>query len=194
METITQQINPVHPDKPDIILVVEDDPNSRLLLKTYLNSDGYQVKMATTGEEALKLITEIHPSAVVLDVLLPKMNGYDVCRCIKNSETTHFIPVVMATALRGNNERIQGIESGADDFINKPFNRVELLTRIKSLLRIKRLHEDLEEKVKELEKAKVKLRKLAITDGLTGLYNYRHFRRQLHIEILRSKRYCFDKG
>jgi diguanylate cyclase (GGDEF)-like protein len=189
LELNAQQSKQMHPEKKDVILVVEDEPNSRLLLKTYLTSDGYQVMMANTGEDALKLIKDIHPSAVILDVLLPKMNGYEVCKRMKNSETTHFIPVVMATALRGNNERVQGIEAGADDFINKPFNRVELLTRIKSLLRIKRLHEALEEKVHELEIAKTKLRKLAVTDGLTGLYNYRAFRRQLHIEILRSKRF-----
>jgi len=177
------------PVKKDIILVVEDEPNSQLLLKTYLSSDGYDVKIARTGEEALKLSSTMQPSAVVLDVMLPKMNGYEVCKRLKNSETTHFIPVVMATALRGNDERIQGIEAGADDFINKPFNRVELLTRIKSLLRIKRLHEALEEKVKELVSAEIKLRKLAVTDGLTGLYNYRAFRRQLHLEISRSKRF-----
>jgi len=107
--------------KKDIILVVEDEPNSQLLLKTYLSSDGYDVKIARTGEEALKISSTIQPSAVVLDVMLPKMNGYEVCKRLKKSETTHFIPVVMATALRGNDERVQGIEAGADDFINKPF-------------------------------------------------------------------------
>jgi two-component system cell cycle response regulator len=178
-----------NPFKKDVILVVEDEPNSQLLLKTYLTSDGYDVKIARTGEEALILTANVQPSAVVLDVMLPQMNGYEVCKRLKNSENTHFIPVVMATALRGNDERIQGIEAGADDFINKPFNRVELLTRIKSLLRIKRLHEALEEKVKELVSAEVKLRKLAVTDGLTGLYNYRAFRRQLHLEVSRSRRF-----
>ncbi|MFH1942715.1 MAG: diguanylate cyclase [bacterium] len=171
------------------ILIVEDETNSRFLLQTYLTSDGYDVKMAKNGEEALTMIAEDPPSAIILDILLPKIDGYEVCRRLKTSENTSFIPIILVTALRGDKERIQGIEVGADDFISKPFNRVELLTRIKSLLRIKRLHEDLEQKVQELEKAKEKLRKLAVTDGLTGLYNYRAFRRQLQLEISRSRRF-----
>jgi len=175
--------------KQDVVLVVEDEANSRLLLKTYLTSEGYDVRLAKSGEEALRMVAEDPPNAIVLDILLPKMDGYEVCKRLKNSEDTNFVPVVMATALRGDEQRIRGIEAGADDFVSKPFNRVELLTRIKSLLRIKRLHDDLEQKVLELEKAKAKLRKLAVTDGLTGLFNYRAFRRQLHLEISRSKRF-----
>ena len=189
MDAVSAKNLPAQSEEQDVILVVEDETNSRFLLKTYLTSEGYGVRMAKSGEEALRMVAEDPPSAIVLDILLPKMDGYEVCKRLKTSENTNFIPVVMATALRGNQQRIQGIEAGADDFISKPFNRVELLTRIKSLLRIKRLHEDLERKVQELEKTKAKLRKLAVTDGLTGLFNYRAFRRQLHMEISRSRRF-----
>lgn len=173
----------------DFILVVEDETNSRLLLKTYLSSVGYSVKMAGSGEEALKIIAEQPPSVIILDIILPGIDGYDVCRKLKHSIRTSFIPIIMVTALRGDQERVQGIEVGADDFISKPFNRVELLTRIKSLLRIKALNDTLEQKIEELEKTKAKLRRLAVTDGLTGLFNYRAFRRQLHLEISRSDRF-----
>ena len=173
----------------DFILVVEDETNSRLLLKTYLTSDDYNVKLARSGEEALEIAAAHPPSVIILDIILPGMNGYEVCKRLKHSIRTSFIPIILVTALRGNDERVQGIEAGADDFISKPFNRVELLTRIKSLLRIKALNDALEQKIEELEKAKAKLRKLAVTDGLTGLYNYRAFRRQLHMEIQRSKRF-----
>ncbi len=176
-------------ERMDTILIVEDETNNRLLLKTYLTSDGYQVKIAKNGEEALRIVAEDPPSAIVLDVLLPNIDGFEVCRRLKSSEMTSFIPVIMVTALRGNEERVKGNEVGADDFVQKPFNRVEILTRIKSLLRIKGLHEALKQKVTELEKAKSKLRQLAVTDGLTGLYNYRAFRQQLHQEISRSKRF-----
>ncbi len=189
MIAVVSKDSPDQDKKQDVVLVVEDEANSRLLLKTYLTSEGYDVRLAKSGEEALRMVAEDPPNAVVLDILLPKMDGYEVCKRLKNSEDTHFVPVVMATALRGDEQRIRGIEAGADDFVSKPFNRVELLTRIKSLLRIKRLHNDLEQKVLELEKAKAKLRKLAVTDGLTGLFNYRAFRRQLHLEISRSKRF-----
>lgn len=173
----------------DFVLVVEDETNSRLLLKTYLSSVGYSVKMAGSGEEALKIIAEQQPSVIILDIILPGIDGYDVCRKLKHSIRTSFIPIIMVTALRGDQERVQGIEVGADDFISKPFNRVELLTRIKSLLRIKALNDALEQKIGELEKTKAKLRRLAVTDGLTGLFNYRAFRRQLHLEISRSDRF-----
>ena len=180
----------VSPDRiQGFILVVEDEANSRLLLKTYLTSEGYEVKTARSGEEALDIVAESQPSVIILDIILPGINGYDVCKRLKHSIVTNFIPVILVTALRGNDEHIQGIEAGADDFISKPFNRVELLTRIKSLLRIKALNDALEQKIEELEKARTKLRKLAVTDGLTGLFNYRAFRRQLHLEIQRSKRF-----
>ena len=189
MIAVVSKDSPDQDKKQDVVLVVEDEANSRLLLKTYLTSEGYDVRLAKSGEEALRMVAEDPPNAIVLDILLPKMDGYEVCKRLKNSEDTNFVPVVMATALRGDEQRIRGIEAGADDFVSKPFNRVELLTRIKSLLRIKRLHDDLKQKVLELEKAKAKLRKLAVTDGLTGLFNYRAFRRQLHSEISRSKRF-----
>ena len=176
-------------DKRDLVLVVDDEANSRLLLKTYLSSAGYDVKTARTGEEALKVIKMETPSTIILDIMLPKLSGYDVCKKLKSSKTTDFIPIILVTALRGVQERVQGTEAGADDFVSKPFNRIELLTRVKSLLRIKRLHETLEHKVKELQKTQSKLKQMAVTDGLTGLNNYRAFMHQLHMEISRSKRF-----
>lgn len=175
--------------KKDVILIVDDEPSNRLLLKEILTSNGYEVRMARRGSEALKMVQEDPPSAVILDVLLPDMNGMQICRKMKSTEQTRFIPIVLLTALRGNQERIQGIEAGADDFISKPVHRVELLTRIKSLVRIKHLNEILEQKVAELESVREKLKTLAVTDGLTGVYNYRAFRRQLKHEISRSRRF-----
>jgi two-component system cell cycle response regulator len=189
VNTIPSEKDSLIETKQDFILIVEDETNNRYLLKTYLTSDGHAVKMAKSGEEALEMVSEEPPSVIILDILLPKMNGFEVCRRLKHSVNTSFIPIILVTALRGNKERIEGIEAGADDFINKPLNRVELLTRVKSLLRIKALNDALEQKVEELEKAKAKLRKLAVTDGLTGLFNYRAFKRQLHLEISRSKRF-----
>ncbi len=174
---------------PDLVLVVDDKSNNRLLFQTYLSSAGYEVRAAKTGEEALACFQEERPpSAVVLDVLLPKLNGYEVCRRIKSMEQARFVPVILVTALHGEEERMRGIEAGADDFIGRPFNRLELLIRIKSLMRIKQLHDALEQKVVELEKAKGQLAQLAVTDGLTGVYNYQYFKHKLQQEIARSKR------
>jgi len=172
-----------------LVLIVDDEANNRLLLKTYLSKEGYEVKIARSGEEALTSITSIKPDVIVLDVMLPGMDGYEVCSRLKSFEKSKFIPILLATALRGTTERTRGIEAGADDFISKPYNRVELVTRIKSLVRIGKLYRALSEKVQELEIAKNKLKRLAVTDGLTGLYNYRAFQHQLHLEISRSKRF-----
>lgn len=186
---------PAHPGDQDgpirePILIVDDDANSRLLLSTLLAAEGYTVQQARSGEEALDWCQRHTPCAVILDVRLPGINGFEVCRRLKSDERGLFLPIVMATALRGNEQRIMGVEAGADDFIGKPYNRVELATRIKSLLRIQKLHRALEEKVSELEAAKEKLSRLAVTDGLTGLFNYRAFQTQLRLELSRSRRFA----
>ncbi|MDZ7401341.1 MAG: PleD family two-component system response regulator [candidate division KSB1 bacterium] len=171
------------------ILVVDDIPLNRKLQKTYLESVGYQVILANDGIEALQRIDEERPDLILLDVMMPKMNGFQVCRRLKSLESTRFIPIIMVTALNEVDDKVRGIEAGADDFISKPFNKLELLARVKSLLRIKYLHDELELKIKELEIAQSKLIQLAITDGLTGLYNYRYFKEQLTQEITRAKRH-----
>lgn len=188
METLSTNDGARH-ESEDFILVVDDKANNRLLLNTYLVSAGYRVQLAHSGEEALNTIVENAPHLIVLDVLLPKMNGYEVCRTVKISDKFRFIPVILVTALQGEEERVKGIEAGADDFIGRPINKLELLTRVKSLLRIKRLHEDLEQKILELERAKLQLQQLAVTDGLTGLYNYQYFKHKLQIEVARSLRH-----
>lgn len=171
------------------ILVVDDVPVNIQLLTTYLSSEGYSVISAKDGDEAIAQIHRFHPDLVLLDVMMPKKNGFEVCKIIKSHEETNFIPVIMVTALNELQDKIKGMDSGADDFISKPFNKLELLARVRSLLRIKYLHDELQEKVYELQKAKEELRQLAITDGLTGLYNYRHFKEQLQQELNRALRH-----
>jgi len=171
------------------ILVVDDVPANVQLLTTYLKTVGYQVIPARDGEEALALVREAKPDLVLLDVMMPKLNGFEVCKRIKSDEATQYIPVIMVTALNDIEDKIKGQEAGADDFISKPFNKLELLTRVKSLLRIKSLHDQLAEKIAELEIAKERLRQLAITDGLTGLYNHRYLKEFLKRELERARRH-----
>ncbi|MBN1350253.1 diguanylate cyclase [candidate division KSB1 bacterium] len=170
------------------ILVVDDVPINIKLQKTYLSAVGYEVIDAKDGLEALLKARKEKPDLILLDVMMPKMNGFQVCQKLKNGDN-QFIPIIMVTALNEIEDKIKGIEAGADDFICKPFNKLELLARVKSLLRIKHLHDKLEEKVKELEEAHKQLRKLAITDGLTGLYNFRYFKDQLSQELNRGRRH-----
>ncbi|MBN1550799.1 diguanylate cyclase [bacterium] len=171
------------------VLIVDDVPLNRKLQQAYLDAVGYDVILAEDGVDALKKVNEEFPDLVLLDVMMPKMDGFQVCQRLKTDERTRFIPVILVTALNEISDKIKGIEAGADDFISKPFNKLELLARVKSLLRIKHLHDQLERKVKELEVTQKKLYQLAITDGLTGLYNYRYFNEQLELELHRAKRH-----
>ena len=171
------------------ILVVDDVPVNVQLLDTYLSAEGYEVIAASGGTEAIERAKEHLPDLILLDVMMPEMNGFDACRVLKSTIETKFIPVIMVTALNELADKIKGIDSGADEFLSKPFHKLELLARVRSLLRQKELHDELQEKVVELERAREDLKQLANTDGLTGLYNYRHFKEQLQQELTRATRY-----
>lgn len=171
------------------ILVVDDIPVNLQLLQAYLATQNYRTYIARNGVEALKQAELVEPDLILLDVMMPKMNGFETCKLLKKSEKARFTPIIMVTALNEIESKIQGIEAGADDFISKPFNKLELLARVKSLLRVKSLHDQLQEKIVQLESAKERLRELAVTDGLTGLKNYRHFKDVLSLEIKRAERH-----
>ena len=128
------------------ILVVDDNLQNVELLEAYLTMAGYEVCRAYDGQEALEKIPQVWPDLILLDIMMPRLNGYETCIRLKEDEHTRFIPIVMITALRETEDRIKGLEAGADDFLSKPFNRHELLARVKSLLRIKHLHDELERK------------------------------------------------
>jgi len=171
------------------ILVVDDIPVNIQLMQTYLSSVGYETVVARNGEEALVQVKDHQPDLLLLDVMMPKMDGFETCRLLKSNQETRYIPVIMVTALNEIEDKIKGIEAGADDFITKPFNKLELLARVKSLLRMKNLHDQLQDKIKQLEEAKERLRELAVTDGLTSLYNYRYFKEFLAQELRRAERH-----
>src|SRR5262245_36985149 len=133
------------------ILVVDDTANNVKLLKDLLTMKGYAVVTASSGPEGLEQIGKERPDLVLLDVMMPGMNGYDVCRKIRENPATAILPVVMATALDPGPERIKGLEAGADDFLTKPINQPELLARVRSLLRIKQLWDQITELNRTLE-------------------------------------------
>lgn len=122
------------------VLIVDDEQAIVELMGLYLKSD-YEVIPAYSGQEALNKVKSEKPDIILLDVMMPDMNGYEVCRVLKTSVETQFLPVVMVTALSGKDDRIKGIEVGADEFLGKPVNRLELVTRVRSLLRIKHLQD-----------------------------------------------------
>ena len=135
---------------PPNILVVDDTPRNVKLLADLLSVKGYVVRTAASGREALAKIDEEPPDLVLLDVVMPELSGYEVCRKIRDNPATKMLPVVMVTALDPSQERVKGIEAGADDFLTKPINQPELLARVKSLLRIKELHDMVEAQAGQL--------------------------------------------
>lgn len=132
------------------ILVVDDTPANVKLLADLLGVKGYSVVTAASGEEGLKQIGKHHPDLVLLDIMMPGMNGYEVCQAIRADPSTGILPVVMVTSLDPGQERIKGLEAGADDFLTKPVNQPELLARVKSLLRIRSLYNEVEKQKAEL--------------------------------------------
>lgn len=139
------------PDEPKFkVLIVDDEPMNVELLQAYLGAE-YVVISAFNGKEALQKVNEEKPDIVLLDIMMPGMNGYDVCKQLKCREATQLLPVVMVTALSNRDDRIRGVEAGADDFLIKPVDKVELSARIRSLLRIRYLHSSLEQEKHKLE-------------------------------------------
>ncbi|PYM43392.1 MAG: adenylate/guanylate cyclase domain-containing response regulator [Candidatus Rokuibacteriota bacterium] len=136
---------------PAKILVVDDTPQNVKLLADLLTAKGYAVVTASSGVQALEKVPKETPDLVLLDVVMPEMSGYEVCRKIRTNPATATLPVVMVTALDPAQERVKGIDAGADDFLSKPINQQELLARVRSLLRIKLLHDELAEWNRTLE-------------------------------------------
>jgi len=134
------------------ILVVDDIPSNAKLLKDVLSVQGHAVITAADGIEALARLDEASFDLVLLDVLMPGMNGYEVCAAIRAKAGLESLPVVMVTSLDARDERIKGLEAGADDFLTKPIDRQELLARVRSLLRIKRLHNQTLDQAQELSR------------------------------------------
>ena len=129
---------------PAKVLVVDDHISSRMTAVAFLSVEGYDVIEAENGPEALSRVATAKPDLVLLDVMMPGMDGFEVCRRLKGNAQTRLIPVVFVTALDDRRARLKGIEAGGDDFITKPFDQLELSARAKSLVQQKRLNEDLD--------------------------------------------------
>ncbi len=135
------------------ILVVDDSEQNIELLEAMLAPQGYAISTARDGEQALQMVTDTLPDLVLLDVMMPKLDGFEVTRRLREDPATTGIPILMLTALRELSDKVRGLELGADDFLSKPFNRVELVARVRSLLRIKQLRDELQAKNKLLHSA-----------------------------------------
>ncbi len=131
-------------DKLPTILVVDDDQQNLELVQAYLEDIECETVAARDGIEALELVAAARPDLILLDVMMPKMSGFEVCRRLKNDPDTSTIPVIMVTALNEFGDIERGIDSGTDDFVSKPINKLELLTRIRTMLKLKHLTDRLQ--------------------------------------------------
>ena len=122
----------------NLILIVDDDARGREALETTLATEGYRVEQAANGEEAISCARRLQPDVVLLDVMMPDMDGFDVCKILRSDPRTAEVPIILVTALDDRDALLQGIDAGADELITKPFNRLELRTRLRSITHINR--------------------------------------------------------
>jgi cyclic di-GMP phosphodiesterase len=148
---------------PSTILVVDDEPANRYLLEALLEPQGYTVFMAEDGEQALEAFGKHQPDLLLLDIMMPKLDGIEVCRRLKNNPDSRLTPVVLVSALAALDDRVRGLEAGADDFLTKPIEKIELMARVRALLKLK-AHTD------ELERAELVL--FALAQSIEGKDSY----------------------
>jgi putative two-component system response regulator len=137
-------------DKP-VILVVDDKPQNIELLEAHLVPQGYEIVKAANGEEALEKLSSNQIDLILLDVIMPGMDGFEVSRRVRQDEKNRLLPIILVTALRETEDRVRGIEAGCDDFISKPFDKMELLARVRSMLKVKAYNDLMSNYRKELE-------------------------------------------
>lgn len=164
------------------ILVIDDSRLISHVAKTILSKQGHEVILAQDGLSGLQTAKSEYPDLILLDLIMPVMDGYQVCEELKKEEKTKEISIIMLTSKAEPADKVRGLELGALDYVVKPFDEGELIARVNIQLRLKQLYEALQEKNQQLEK-------LANRDGLTGLYNHRYFHEQLSKDFLRAKRY-----
>jgi two-component system cell cycle response regulator len=134
------------------VLIVDDNEQNLELVQAYLEDLGCQIKAARDGMEALTLIEREQPDLILLDVMMPRMSGFQACSRIKANPQTRDVPVIMITALNEVGDVEKAVESGADDFLTKPVNKLELLTRVRSLLRVRQLKRQLDRTLEQVRR------------------------------------------
>ncbi len=162
--------------------MAEDDATMRDYVAKLLRSQGMQVDAVDSGQKAINRVNRDRFDLIMLDIVMPGLDGLDTCRLIKGITQDDFLPIVLLTAKADIDSRVVGLRIGADDYICKPFDERELLARVNNLIRIKRMHDQLNE-------SKAHLQSLSIKDELTGLFNYRYLQSRFTEEFKRAERY-----
>jgi two-component system, sensor histidine kinase and response regulator len=152
------------------ILVVDDDQRNVRLMESILKTQGYPVLRAYDGEEALRIVEGEPPDLILLDVMMPKMSGFELCQRLKGRHETRLLPIIMVTALNALEDKVQALEIGADDFLSKPINKVELLAKVRAILRVKQLQDEVSRQASELERSNEALMRMQrFKDSMTQM-------------------------
>jgi len=171
------------------VLLVEDNKTQAAIIKDFLEKNGYRVSTVEDGMSAFKAAKTSNVDIILLDRILPDIDGSDVCRWLKLDQATRDIPVIMLTARGEMADKVSGLEAGADDYLPKPFDETELNARIYVRLRSKTHQDELKKKNRQLEDMLTRVESLAIMDPLTGIYNRRRFETIFNSEFKRATRY-----
>ena len=136
--------------QPPLVLIADDNEANRDILARRLDAHGYDLLMAADGEEALSCAREKLPDLILLDIMMPKMDGLEVCRHLKGDKSLPFIPIILVTARADTKDIVAGLDIGADEYLTKPVDQSALVARVRSILRIKELHDTVNDQVKRL--------------------------------------------
>lgn len=176
------------------ILIVDDSPVNLKIISRFLGND-YEIMLAENGQTAIQIATAHEPDLILLDVLMPEMDGLTVCRILKSQESTMEIPIIFITVISGTKDIVKALEAGGQDYITKPFCALELCARIKTHLELRKSKEELKAYAKQLEAKNMELNEMveklevvAITDYLTNLPNRRYMMKRINEEVARMKR------
>ena len=164
------------------LVIADDDRLTREALEAVLTARGFRVDAVADGQAAVERVAKGSVDLVLLDVLMPRLTGLEACRLIKGMTSHGFLPVVLLTVRTDSASRVEGLRIGADDYVCKPFDGEELIARVESMLRIKRLYDHVAD-------ARARLEQLSLFDPLTGLFNYRYLHARLNEEFKRAERY-----
>lgn len=146
------------------ILIADDNQQNRDLLDAYLADDGHEILMSVDGQQTLDVVRKELPDLILLDIMMPKLSGYEVCQQLKQEDRTRDIPVLMVTALKDTGDIERAVAAGADDFLSKPVHRLELLTRVRSLLRVKHLQNERDRLLAYLQEVEPSFRREQLAD------------------------------
>jgi diguanylate cyclase (GGDEF)-like protein len=171
------------------ILVIDDDPDTSEVVRSWFKDQPYEILAAENGETGLAMARELLPDLILLDLKMPGMDGISVARELKNDPQTRATPVLVLTACRDVDAKVEAFNAGTEDYVTKPFQFEEIDARIRSMLKRRDLLTGLESTIQNLNDTNAQLEQLLMVDEKTGLYNFREFRRRLLAEWARALRY-----